>query len=57
MIEQNTPENANTEMRLTRAEVLAIAKLYSMEYVHETYLIRFAEHLVQAEKAKDIGNS
>ncbi len=52
MIEQNTPENANTGMRLTRAEVLEIAKLYNMEYVHETFLIRFVEHIVRAESEK-----
>lgn len=57
MIEQNIPENANTEVKLTRSEILEIAKLYSMEYVHETYLIRFVEHIVRAEKTKDVGNS
>lgn len=53
MIEQNTPENANTAMKLSREEVLAIAKLYNMEYVHQTFLMRFAEHLVRAEAEKN----
>ena len=39
-------------MKLTREEVLAIAKLYNMEYVHETFLMRFVEHLIQAEAEK-----
>lgn len=53
MIEQNTPENANTAMKLTRADVLAIAKLYNMEYVHETFLMRFVEHIIRAEAEKN----
>lgn len=53
MIEQNTPVNSNTEIKLTRAEVLEIAKLYNMEYVHETFLIRFVEHIIRAEAAKN----
>jgi hypothetical protein len=39
-------------MKLTREEVLAIAKLYNMEYVHETFLMRFVEHIIQAESEK-----
>ena len=39
-------------MKLTREEVLAIAKLYNMEYVHETVLMRFVEHLIKAEAEK-----
>lgn len=53
MIEQNTPGTANTEIKLTRAEILDIAKLYNMEYVHETFLIRFVEHIVRAEAKKN----
>jgi hypothetical protein len=54
VIEQNTPENASTEIKLTRAEVLDIAKLYNMEYVHETFLIRFVEHIIHAESVKNV---
>jgi hypothetical protein len=39
-------------MKLTRKEVLEIAKLYNMEYVHETFLMRFVEHLIRAEQEK-----
>ena len=39
-------------MKLTREEVLASAKLYNMEYVHETFLMRFVEHLIKAEAEK-----
>lgn len=49
MIEQNTLANSNTEIKLSRAEILEIAKLYNMEYVHETFLIRFVEHIIRAE--------
>ena len=41
-------------MNLTREEVLAIAKKHCMEYVHETFLIRFVEEIVAAEKAKNV---
>jgi hypothetical protein len=34
-------------MKLTREEILAIAKKHCMEYVHETYLMRFVEQLVE----------
>ena len=40
-------------MKLTREEILAIAKLHCMEYVHETYLIRFVEDILKAAEAKD----
>ena len=40
-------------MKLTRQEVLEIAKLYNMEYVHETFLMRFVEHIVKAEQEKE----
>jgi len=53
VIEQNTPENANTAMKLTRADILEIAKLYNMEYVHETFLMRFVEHIIRAEAEKN----
>lgn len=43
-------------MNLTREEVLAIAKTNMMEYVHETYLIRFVEQIIAAEKAKNSGS-
>ena len=39
-------------MILTRQEILAIAKEQSMEYVHETYLMRFVEHLTQEHAKK-----
>ena len=39
-------------MKLSREEILEIAKLYNMEYVHETFLIRFVEHIVKAEAEK-----
>lgn len=40
-------------MKLTRQEILEIAKLYNMEYVHETFLIRFVEHIIRAEQEKE----
>lgn len=39
-------------MKLTREEVLAIAKKYNMEYVHETFLIRFVEDIIASNTAK-----
>jgi hypothetical protein len=36
-------------MKLTREEILAIAKKHSMEYVHETFLMRFVEEIIAAE--------
>lgn len=39
-------------MNLSREEILAIAKTNMMEYVHETYLIRFVEQIIAAELAK-----
>jgi hypothetical protein len=39
-------------MNLTRQEILAIAKVNMMEYVHETYLVRFVEQIIAAETAK-----
>jgi hypothetical protein len=39
-------------MKLTREEILEIAKKYNMEYVHETFLIRFVEHIIQADRDK-----
>jgi len=39
-------------MKLTRQEILEIAKKHNMEYVHETFLMRFVEELVQAEQDK-----
>lgn len=43
-------------MKLTREEILAIAKVNMMEYVHETYLVRFVEQIIAAEKAKNSGS-
>jgi|FreactcultuFSWF8_1027224.scaffolds.fasta_scaffold02124_3 hypothetical protein len=40
-------------MNLTRQDILAIAKKHNMEYVHETFLMRFVEELIAAEKQKD----
>jgi len=40
-------------MNLTRQEVLEIAKRHNMEYVHETFLMRFVEEIIAAEKAKN----
>ena len=40
-------------MKLTRQEVLEIAKLYNMEYVHETFLMRFVEHIIKANQEKN----
>ena len=39
-------------MKLTREEILEIAKKHCMEYVHETFLMRFVEDLIKAEQAK-----
>jgi hypothetical protein len=36
-------------MKLTREEVLEIAKKHNMEYVHETFLMRFVEEIIAAE--------
>lgn len=40
-------------MTLTRQEILEIAKRHSMEYVHETYLMRFVEDILKAAETKD----
>ena len=40
-------------MQLTRQEILEIAKVNMMEYVHETYLIRFVEQIIAAEAKKN----
>lgn len=39
-------------MKLTRQEILEIAKKHNMEYVHETFLMRFVEDLIIAELLK-----
>lgn len=39
-------------MNLTRQEILAIAKKHNMEYVHETFLMRFVEDLIATELLK-----
>jgi hypothetical protein len=39
-------------MKLTREEILEIAKINMMEYVHETYLMRFVEQILAANKEK-----
>ena len=39
-------------MKLTREEILAIAKKYNMEYVHETFLMRFVEDIIKSESKK-----
>jgi len=41
-------------MNLTRQEVLEIAKKHCMEYVHETFLMRFVEEIIAAEQAKNV---
>lgn len=40
------------KMKLTREEILAIAERHSMQYVHETFLIRFVEEIILAEQKK-----
>lgn len=37
---------------LTRQEILEIAKKNMMEYVHETYLLRFVEQLTEEHAKK-----
>jgi hypothetical protein len=39
-------------MKLTREEILEVAKKHCMEYVHETFLMRFVEDIIKAESAK-----
>lgn len=39
-------------MKLTREEVLEIAKKHCMEYVHETFLMRFVEEVIKAEQTR-----
>lgn len=39
-------------MKLTREEILEIAKKHNMEYIHETFLMRFVEEIIKAEQAK-----
>jgi hypothetical protein len=39
-------------MKLTREEILAIAKKHNMEYIHETFLMRFVEEIIKAESIK-----
>lgn len=39
-------------MTLTRQEILDIAKKHNMEYIHETFLMRFVEEIIQAQQAK-----
>jgi hypothetical protein len=39
-------------MKLTREEILEIAKKHNMEYIHETFLMRFVEQIITAEQAK-----
>jgi hypothetical protein len=39
-------------MKLTREEILAIAKKHNMEYIHETFLMRFVEEIIKAESVK-----
>jgi hypothetical protein len=39
-------------MKLTRKEILEIAKKHNMEYIHETFLMRFVEQIIAAELAK-----
>jgi hypothetical protein len=40
-------------MKLTREEILEIAKRHCMEYVHQTFLIRFVEDILKAEAEKN----
>lgn len=37
---------------LSRQEILEIARVNMMEYVHETYLVRFVEQILAAAAAK-----
>jgi hypothetical protein len=39
-------------MKLSREEILEIAKKHNMEYIHETFLMRFVEQIIAAEQAK-----
>lgn len=39
-------------MKLTREEILGIAKKHNMEYIHETFLMRFVDEVIKAEQAK-----
>jgi hypothetical protein len=39
-------------MKLTRQEILEIAKKYNMEYIHETFLMRFVEEVIAVEMNK-----
>jgi hypothetical protein len=39
-------------MKLTRKEILEIAKKHNMEYIHETFLMRFVEQIIATEQAK-----
>ena len=39
-------------MKLSREEILEIAKKHNMEYIHETFLMRFVEEVIKAEQAK-----
>jgi hypothetical protein len=39
-------------MKLTREEILKIAKKHNMEYIHETFLMRFVEEIIATEQAK-----
>jgi hypothetical protein len=38
---------------LTREQILEIARVNMMEYVHETYLVRFVEQILAAAKEAD----
>lgn len=40
-------------MKLTRLEILEIAKRHCMEYVHEAQLMRFTEDIILAEAEKN----
>lgn len=40
-------------MKLTREEILEIAKKHNMEYIHETFLMRFVEQIIKAEAVKN----
>lgn len=39
-------------MKLTRKEILAIAKDNMLEFIHESTLAKFAEQIIAAEQAK-----
>ena len=43
-------------MKLTREEILAIARANMLEFIHESTLAKFVEQIIAAEKAKNGGS-